>query len=156
MLGRPLKNILVAAALCMAALSAWAGAGGAADGTEPLTLPNDLPAIRWIVVERNGEKAVASNPREDCARFGLTQRAAARHLKVSRRISKWDHDHTIDWLPCLSKGRVGFTDGRSAYWAIAEGGGSSVRFEDGSEVHLYCANCKLPHTESWRHEYNTK
>ena len=73
------------------------------------------------------------------------------HLKASLRISKWDYDHTIDWLPCLSAGRVGFTDGRSAYWSIAEGGGSSVRFDDGQEVHLYCANCRLPRTGSWRH-----
>ena len=81
----------------------------------------------------------------------MTQRTAVRHLKASLRISKWDSDHTIDWLPCLSEGRVGFTDGRSAYWAIAEGGGSSVRFDDGQEVHLYCANCRLPRTGSWRH-----
>jgi hypothetical protein len=156
MLVRPSKNAVVAAALCRAALSTWAGAGGAADGTEPQTLPNDLPAIRWLVVEHNSRKAVASHPRVDCARFVLTQRAAARHLKVSRRISKWDYDHTIDWLPCLSEGRVGFTDGRSAYWSITQGGGSSVRFRDGQEVHLYCANCKLRRTESWRHEYGTK
>ena len=156
MLGRPLKNTFVAAALCMAALSTWAGAGGAADGTVAQALPNDLPAIRWLVVEHNSRKAVASHPRVDCARFVLTQRAAARHLKASVRISAWDFHHTIDWLPCLSEGRVGFTDGRSAYWAIAEGGGSTVRFDDGVEVHLYCANCKLPHTESWRYEYNAK
>ena len=86
----------------------------------------------------------------------MTQRTAARHLKASLRISKWDYDHTIDWLPCLSDGRVGFTDGRLAYWSIAEGGGSSVRFDDGQEVHLYCANCRLPRTDSWRHEYEKK
>jgi hypothetical protein len=135
----------------MAVLSAWAGAGGAADGTEPQALPNDLPGIRWLVVEHNGRKAVASHPHVDCARFVLTQRAAARHLKASVRISAWDYHHTIDWLPCLSEGRVGFVDGRSAHWAIGEGGGSSVRFDDGQERHLYCAACRLPRTESWRY-----
>jgi hypothetical protein len=150
-----LKYALVIGPLCVAALGAWARPA-AVDGTEPQTLPNDLPAIRWIVVERNGQKAVATPAGVDCSKFIMSQRAAARHLKVSRRISKWDYDHTIDWLPCLSEGRVGFTDGRSAYWAIAEGGGSSVRFDDGAVVHLYCANCRLPRTESWRHEYDTK
>jgi len=81
----------------MAALSVRAGAGGSADGTEPHALPNDLPAIRWLVVEHNSRKAVASHPRVDCARFVLSQRAAMRHLKASVRISAWDYHHTIDW-----------------------------------------------------------
>jgi hypothetical protein len=116
------KHALAMAALCMAVIGA--SARPAADGTEPQTQPNDLPPIRWIVVGRNGQKAVATSASVDCSRFVMTQRSAVRHLKASLGISKWDYDHTIDWLPCLSAGRVGFTDGRSAYWSIAEGGGS--------------------------------
>jgi hypothetical protein len=147
-----LKYTLAFGLLCMAAWGASARPA-TADGTEPQTHPNDLPPIRWIVVERNGQKAVATPASVDCSRFVMTQRTAARHLKASLRISKWDYDHTIDWLPCLSEGRVGFTDGRLAYWAIGEGGGSSVRFDDGHEVHLYCAKCRLPRTDSWRYGY---
>ena len=149
------KHALAMGALCTGVVGAWARPA-AADGTEPQTKPNDLPPIRWIVVERNGQKAVATPASVDCSKFVMTQRTAARHLKASLRISKWDYDHTIDWLPCLSEGRVGFTDGRLAYWSIAEGGGSSVRFDDGQELHLYCANCRLPRTDSWRYEYEKK
>ena len=149
------KPALAIGALCATVIGAWAPPA-AADGTEPQTQPNDLPPIRWIVVERNGQKAVATPASVDCTKFVMTQRTAARHLKASLRISKWDYDHTIDWLPCLSEGRVAFTDGRLAYWSIGEGGGSSVRFDDGPEVHLYCAKCRLPRTDSWRYEYEKK
>ena len=142
-------------ALAMVPQGAWA-LPKAADGTEPQTFPNDLPAIRWIVVEYNGQKATGVSAAVDCSKFVMTQRSAARHLKASLRISKRDYDHTIDWLSCLSKGRVGFTDGRSAHWSIAEGGGSWLRFDDGEEVHLYCARCRLPRTGSWLHDYETK
>lgn len=150
-----LTRVCVVALLCLVTFGARARAP-VPDGTEPATLPNDLPEIRWIVVERNAQKAAAEPAGVDCSKFVISQRAAVRHLKASLRISKWDYDHTIDWLPCLSAGRLGFTDGRSAHWSIGEGGGSSVRFDDGQELHLYCANCKLPRTESWRHEYDTK
>jgi hypothetical protein len=148
-------HALAMGALCTAVIGAWSRPA-AADGTEPQTQPSDLPPIRWIVVERNGQKAVATPASVDCSRFVMTQRTAARHLKASLRISKWDYDHTIDWLPCLSEGRVGFTDGRLAYWSIGEGGGSSVTFDDGQAVHLYCANCRVPRTNSWQHEYEKK
>jgi hypothetical protein len=150
-----MTRVLVAALLCLVAFGARARSP-ALDGTEPATLPNDLPSIRWIVVERNGGKAVATPAGVDCSKFVISQPAAFRHLKASLRVSKWDYDHTIDWLPCLSEGRVGFTDGRSAYWAIAEGGGSSVRFDDGQERHLYCAGCRLPRTGSWLHKQEPK
>jgi hypothetical protein len=54
------KHALAMRALCVGVIGAWARPA-AADGTEPQTQPNDLPPIRWIVVERNGQKAVATN-----------------------------------------------------------------------------------------------
>jgi hypothetical protein len=151
-----LKAVLSAALLCAVVVPALAGAGRTADGTEPEALPNDLPAIRWVVVERNGRKAVGTSARVDCSKFVISQRAAVRHLKASVRISKWDYNHTIAWLSCFSDGRIGFADGRSAYWSIGEGGGSSVRFDEGEERYLYCDGCRLPHTGSWLHDYENK
>ena len=85
---RLFKHALAMGALCTGVLGAWARPA-AADGTEPQTQPNDLPPIRWIVVERKGQKAVATPASVDCSKFVMTRRSAARHLKASLCISKW-------------------------------------------------------------------
>ena len=96
---RFLKYALVVGPLCVAALGAWARPA-AADGTEPQTLPNDLPAIRWIVVERNGQKAVATPAVVDCSKFIMSQRAAARHfegLAAHIEVGLRPHDRPVAW-----------------------------------------------------------
>lgn len=123
------------------------------DGTRPAITAHRLPAVRWVVIERNAGKAAAAPAAADCSRFVLTQARVAGLIRRARQISEWDYHHTIDWLPCFAGGRLGFVDGRSAHWSVGEGGGISLRFDDGAAVHLYCADCRLPNTGSWRHQY---
>ena len=72
------KHALAMGALCTAVIGAWARPA-AADGTEPQTQPNDLPPIRWIVVERNARTRGGTITRRGdpvCSRCGYARQGA--------------------------------------------------------------------------------
>ena len=151
--GAPLRSW--AAVILLLILSAPIHAARSAqvpgDGTEPQTLPSELPPIRWLVIERNAATAKAAKPGVDCSRFVLTQATVVRFLSRARRIGEHDFRHMITWLPCFAAGRLGFSDGRSGYWSVGEDGSGTVTFDNGNDVFLYCPSCRLPKTDSWRH-----
>lgn len=144
---RWLAGIGLLAAVCAQAAQPKAGVD---DGTEPRIFPNDLPAIRWVVIEENAARAESANGRINCAKFVLSQSLVARHLTRASRIGEHDFKHMIAWLPCYAGGRVGFADGQAAYWSIREDGAASLHFDNGQERFFYCPQCRLPKTNSWQ------
>lgn len=119
------------------------------DGTEPVTEPSGLAAVRQVVIDENAARAHSAAEGVDCSKFVLTERLVVRYFSRARRIREHDFNHLISWLPCYAGGSVSFADGRRARWSIREDGGAWLHFEGGAELHLYCPRCRLPRTGSW-------
>jgi len=118
------------------------------DGPHPTLLPLDLPAIQSVVVTtasidvRSEEEK--KRPAFDCNKFQVKQSDIETFFKLTKKISRQDYMHAIDWMHCQALGDIHFADGTSARWRVMVSGAGFVAFADGRRTHLLCDQCTEP------------
>ena len=132
-----------------AALSA--AAPGCTQATEdmPALCPAALPAIRKVVVERNGQTAwKETNPPTSCRHFTLTPHQVCAYFAQARLTDHRSVHYTLPESPCYASGKITFADGRTGQWTIEQFAIATLTFNGGDTSHepitLYCPTCTKP------------
>jgi hypothetical protein len=141
----PLHRGLMGAALLASALARADGGCVAATEFTPRLCPAQLPAVRSVRVERQGQRSAgAAETGLDCRRFRLSPPLVRRYLAHAQRVEDDRGEAAVDRGPCQVEGTLRFADGTRAQWRI-EQVGTATLMRDGSTqaITLYCTRCRF-------------
>jgi len=111
---------------------------------EPRTYPLQLSKIINISITHSGmtSPAVDDPEKYNCSDFVLSAAEVNDFFNDTMMVHENDYRHMLDWSPCYIEGRMDFSDGTSAVWAIHQFKAGSIVLDSGETVYLYCPNCK--------------
>jgi hypothetical protein len=113
--------------------------------TDENRTPKQRPAIRKIVIEKNGSwsemRSSSDETPEMCASFILKESNVRRFFKVARFSSSHEQVHDLDISRCYASGRATLQDGREATWLIDRARLGVFEFTSGGALYFYCRKC---------------
>lgn len=116
-----------------------------ATATDPRLCPTDLPAVRGVQIDKQGQPGSgAGEPLVDCRRFVLSPALVRRYFARALRVEDNRGEQAVDRGPCWASGSLRFADGTQAQWFIEQVGTATVLREGSSErITLYCTHCRF-------------
>ena len=141
----PLFHGLMWAALLATALARADAGCVAATEFAPRLCPAQLPAVRSVRIEKQGQRSAgAAEPSVDCRRFRLSPPLVRRYFTRAQRVEDDRGEAAVDRGPCQAEGTLRFADGTRAHWRIEQVGTATlVRSGSQQALTLYCTRCRF-------------
>jgi hypothetical protein len=131
----------------LGAASVAHAANGCRDATEfaPRLCPSVVPAVRSVVVTRNGQaSSTQEQPWSDCARFKLTPRLVRRYFSRAWVVADPRGESAVERGPCEAEGNLRLADGRTGHWRIEQVGTATLLLSSGgAPITLLCTQCSF-------------